>query len=115
MLCSDLPRVWLCNTGAILQASIPVYPQEHIGRQLQDLAVKLADVRQYFEPFDVMSCFCQSLVVQHPDDLHCKLYPKFVQHTPWQLGCGLILPKVPAGVGRALRPLHHHCQGHALL
>lgn len=40
----DLPGVWLCNTRAILQAGIPVYPQEYICRQLQDLAVKLADV-----------------------------------------------------------------------
>ena len=69
LVCCGLPRVWLCNTGAVLQASIPVYPQEDIGRQLEYLAVELADVRQYLQAFDVMSCFGQSFVVQHPNDL----------------------------------------------
>lgn len=80
MSCGGLPGVWLCNTGAILQASIPVYPQEHVGCQLQDLAVELADVRQYLQPFDVMSCFGQSFVVQHPNDLHQKCTPRLLQH-----------------------------------
>ena len=46
-----------------------MYPQKYVGRQLQDLAVKLTDVRQYFEPLDVMCCFCQGLVMQDSDDL----------------------------------------------
>ena len=44
-------------------------PQEHIGQQLQYLAVKLGNVLEDLEALDVMSRLGQRLVVQHPDDL----------------------------------------------